>query len=185
MDPRGLCINKSILAAAQRSCGAPSLEALEARLDGALGTLSWWGGIPAHGRDWGWVGFEVLSNPSCSVVLWCYDSMKSCKSHHKCREGSASTHWGYWSTCTVRYLQKGKKSLFKWYFHEAAQRATEDEYCSSGSALKVPATVSAQLLPWISDICWVFSTSFSSGTQCFTCSGNQWVGCALDSKEEC
>jgi len=28
--------------AAQRSCGAPSLEALKARLDGALGSLSWW-----------------------------------------------------------------------------------------------------------------------------------------------
>ena len=29
--------------AAQRSCGAPSLEARKARLDGALGSLSWWG----------------------------------------------------------------------------------------------------------------------------------------------
>ena len=28
---------------AQRSCDAPSLEALKARLDGALGSLSWWG----------------------------------------------------------------------------------------------------------------------------------------------
>jgi len=28
--------------AAQRSCGAPSLQALKARLDGALGSLSWW-----------------------------------------------------------------------------------------------------------------------------------------------
>jgi len=27
---------------AQRSCGAPSLEVLKARLDGALGSLSWW-----------------------------------------------------------------------------------------------------------------------------------------------
>jgi len=25
------------------SCGAPSLEVLEAGLDGALGSLSWWG----------------------------------------------------------------------------------------------------------------------------------------------
>ena len=28
---------------------APSLEGLKARLDGALGSLSWWG-QPAHGR---------------------------------------------------------------------------------------------------------------------------------------
>jgi len=28
--------------AAQRSCGAPSLEAHKARLDGILGSLSWW-----------------------------------------------------------------------------------------------------------------------------------------------
>ena len=28
--------------AAQRSCGAPSLEAHKAKLDGALGSLSWW-----------------------------------------------------------------------------------------------------------------------------------------------
>ena len=45
--------------------GAPYLEVLEAGLDGALGSLSWWG-QPAHGRGWGWVGFEVSSSPSHS-----------------------------------------------------------------------------------------------------------------------
>ena len=35
--------------AAQRSCGAPSLEALKGRLDGALDSLRW-SGSPAHGR---------------------------------------------------------------------------------------------------------------------------------------
>jgi len=40
---------------AQRSCGAPSLEALEARLDGALGSLSWWGAaLPTAGIGAGW-----------------------------------------------------------------------------------------------------------------------------------
>ena len=35
---------------AQRSCGAPSLEVLKARLDGALGSLSWWGAaLPTAG----------------------------------------------------------------------------------------------------------------------------------------
>jgi len=36
--------------AAQRSCGAPSLEVLKATLDGTLGSLSWW--VPNHGRGW-------------------------------------------------------------------------------------------------------------------------------------
>ena len=41
--------------AAQRSCGAPSLEALMARLDGALGSLSWWGAaLPTAGSGAGW-----------------------------------------------------------------------------------------------------------------------------------
>ena len=31
--------------AAQRSCGCPSLEMFKARLDGALGSLSWWGAV--------------------------------------------------------------------------------------------------------------------------------------------
>jgi len=34
--------------AAQKSCGAPSLKALKARLDGALGNLSWWGQPRPH-----------------------------------------------------------------------------------------------------------------------------------------
>jgi len=37
---------------------APSLEALKARLDGTLGTGSW-----------SWVGFEVPSHSSHSVIL--------------------------------------------------------------------------------------------------------------------
>ena len=55
--------------AAQRSCGAPSLEALKASLDGALGSLSWWGGSPAHGWGWGWLGFEV---PPTQTLLQFY-----------------------------------------------------------------------------------------------------------------
>ena len=42
--------------AAQRSCGAPSLEALKARLDGALGSLSWSGAaLPMAGVGTEWV----------------------------------------------------------------------------------------------------------------------------------
>jgi len=51
-----------------RSCGAPSLEVVKAKLYGALGSLSWRGGSPAHG--WGLeLGFMVSSNPKHSVVL--------------------------------------------------------------------------------------------------------------------
>jgi len=39
----------------QQSCGAPSLEALKAWLDGALGSLSWWGeALPMAGVEAGW-----------------------------------------------------------------------------------------------------------------------------------
>ena len=46
----------------REAVGAPSLEALKAWLDGALGSLSSWrAALPmAEGRDW--VGFKVLSN---------------------------------------------------------------------------------------------------------------------------
>ena len=46
----------------------PSLEVPKARLDGALGSLSWWG-QPAYGRAWGSVCSEVSSNPSHSLIL--------------------------------------------------------------------------------------------------------------------
>ena len=52
--------------AAQRSCGAPSLEALKARLDGALGSLSWWGAaLPMAG-----VGVGGLCSPFQSKPFW-------------------------------------------------------------------------------------------------------------------
>lgn len=47
-----------------------TLEVLKTRLDGALGSLSWWG-QPVHGRGWNSVGFEITSNLSQSF----YDSM--------------------------------------------------------------------------------------------------------------
>ena len=47
---------------------APSLEVLKARLDGPW-AAELLGGSPAHGTGWGWVGFEVLSNPIHSMVL--------------------------------------------------------------------------------------------------------------------
>ena len=49
--------------------GSPSLEALRAGLDGALGSLTWWGAAsPWQGL--GLVGFEVSSNPNHSVSLY-------------------------------------------------------------------------------------------------------------------
>jgi len=44
----------------QRAVGAPSLQALKARWDGALGSLSWWGAaLPMAGGGTGW----ALSSP--------------------------------------------------------------------------------------------------------------------------
>ena len=41
-----------------------SLEAFEARLDEALGSLSWWGAAMPMPVGWNWVAFEVPSNPN-------------------------------------------------------------------------------------------------------------------------
>ena len=49
---------EALARAAQRAVGAPSLEAFKARLDGALGSLRWWGGSPAHG-----LGLDDLQGP--------------------------------------------------------------------------------------------------------------------------
>jgi len=46
--------------------GSPSMEALRARLDKALGSLL--NGSPAHGRLWNWMDFKVPSKPSHSVI---------------------------------------------------------------------------------------------------------------------
>jgi len=52
----------------REAVGAPSLEMLKARLDGAQGSLSCWRHT-AHGRGWSWRGFEVPSNPNYSMIL--------------------------------------------------------------------------------------------------------------------
>ena len=50
--------------------GAPSLEAFKARLDGVLGSLSWWvAALPMAGYQ-NCVGFKVSSDPNHSVILW-------------------------------------------------------------------------------------------------------------------
>ena len=65
--------------AAQRSCGAPSLAALKARLDGALGSLSWCGASLHTAGDWDCENFKGPVNPSHSVmILWL--EMVSCNS---------------------------------------------------------------------------------------------------------
>jgi len=46
--------------------GAPSLEALKANLDGALGSLSWGVAALPMAEGWDWVGFEVPSHPKNS-----------------------------------------------------------------------------------------------------------------------
>ena len=47
-------------------CGASSLEALKARLDGALGSLSWWGAaLPTAGV---WAGWALRSLPTQTIL---------------------------------------------------------------------------------------------------------------------
>ena len=58
--------------AAQRSCGAPTLEAPKAGLYGALGSLSWWGAALPMAGGWGWVGFKVPLEARYSVILQFY-----------------------------------------------------------------------------------------------------------------
>jgi len=53
----------------REAVGAPSLEALRARLDGVLGSLSCWGAALPMAEGWGCVGFVVSSNSSRSMVL--------------------------------------------------------------------------------------------------------------------
>jgi len=53
----------------REAVGAPSLQMLKARLDGALGSLSWWEvSLPTAG-GWNWMVIKVLSNPNCSIFL--------------------------------------------------------------------------------------------------------------------
>ena len=48
----------------------PSLEAFEARLEGALGNLIWWvAALPISG-SWNRMGFKIFSNLSHSMILW-------------------------------------------------------------------------------------------------------------------
>ena len=61
--------------AAQRSCGAPSLEALKARLVGALGSVRCWGAALPMAR--GGTGWALRSLPT-QTVPWFYDSVILC-----------------------------------------------------------------------------------------------------------
>ena len=48
---------------------APSLEAFEARLDVALGSLAWWLVTLHIARGWNEMSIVVLFNPGHSVIL--------------------------------------------------------------------------------------------------------------------
>ena len=48
---------------------APSLQALKARLDVALGSLVWWLATLHIGGSWNWVSIVVLFNPGHSMIL--------------------------------------------------------------------------------------------------------------------
>ena len=52
----------------REAVGAPFLEVLKTRLDGALGSLSWWW-QPCPQQELGMVGFAVPSRPTHSLIL--------------------------------------------------------------------------------------------------------------------
>ncbi len=54
----------------REAADAPSLEGLKARLDGALGNLSWWGGSPTYGRG----GLEPDENAKWSLFSFAFAS---------------------------------------------------------------------------------------------------------------
>jgi len=53
----------------RKAVGAPSLEALKARLDGALGGLRWWAATLPTASFWSLMIFKVPSNLSHSMTL--------------------------------------------------------------------------------------------------------------------
>ena len=50
-----------------KAVDAPSLEALKARLDGAVSSLGY-GRCPCLQQGWDWVSFKVPSNPNHSTI---------------------------------------------------------------------------------------------------------------------
>ena len=55
----------------------PSLEALKARLDVALGSLVCWLVTLHIAGGWNWMSIVVLFNPGHSIILWSYDCVPS------------------------------------------------------------------------------------------------------------
>ena len=77
----------------REAVGASFLEVFKARLDGALGSLSWWGAVLPTSEAWNWVGFEVHSNQSCFVILecsWVYGKVRAEKYVTKISVSSAA-----------------------------------------------------------------------------------------------
>jgi len=53
--------------------GAPSLQALKARWDGALGSLSWWGAaLPMAGGGTGWALSSPPTEHFCDSMIEVY-----------------------------------------------------------------------------------------------------------------
>ena len=55
--------------AACRSCGCPIPGGAQGQVGWGPGQSDLVGGSPAMARGWGWVGFEVSSNPNHFMIL--------------------------------------------------------------------------------------------------------------------
>ena len=74
---------------------APSLEAFKARLDGALGSLSWWVAALPMAGDWNWVGCNVLSNSNHSTI-YCESAKMQTSLYPSVTESSRDSLLGRW-----------------------------------------------------------------------------------------
>ena len=132
--------------AAWRSCGAPSLEVLQARLGGALGSLSWWGAAQLMAQGWSWVGFISLQT---QAIIWSYFPSANTESM------SSQIHYGTWSGTTTSTLS-GTHGVVFWIWVLSGATWLKSKCCNSTS---VPQRTTSEV--WQSIVWWLVCFHFA------------------------
>lgn len=65
---------------------SPSLESLKARMNGVLGSPFWWVGC-------NWMDFNILSNPSHSIIMILWNNNRNRKTHNQQTWCICLTYW--------------------------------------------------------------------------------------------